>query len=107
MIKAVGGWSGFQVGMQPYETYLKEVKATPGLYRKAAVLLQNIAMGRMFKDGQHRTAFVVTKDFLEHNGGEFKEKDEVKLIRFIKDIRKFSIDEITSWLEYGSTKPPE
>lgn len=107
MIGAVGGWTGLQVGMSPYATFLKEVKATKGsIYRKAAVLLQDIAMSRMFQDGHHRTAYVVTKDFLEFNGGEFKEKDEAQRNRFIKDIRKYSVDEIASWLEYGTTQKP-
>ncbi len=36
------------------------------------------------------------------NGADFKEKDEQKIIRFIKDIRKYSIEQIESWLENGS-----
>ena len=102
LIEQVGGWSGFEVGMAPYATFLKEVKAARGIYRKGAVLMKSIATSRMFQDGHHRTAFVVTQDFLEYNGAEFKEKDLQKVSGFIKNIRTCSINEIASWLEYGS-----
>jgi len=57
--------------------------------------------GRIFKDGNHRTAFEIAKIFLEMDGKKMKITDTEKIIRFIKDIRQYNIDEIENWLENG------
>jgi death-on-curing family protein len=101
MIQRIGGWEGFEVGLEPYNYYLNEVKAAEGIYHKAAVLLKDIATSRMFQDGHHRTAYIVTKTFLEKNDVEFAEKAEQKIIKFIKGIRKYSIEEIEGWIRDG------
>ena len=101
MIQHIGGWTGFEVGLEPYHSFLKEVKAAEGIYHKAAILLKCIATSRIFQDGHHRTAYIVTKTFLEKNDSEFKEKDEQIIIRFIKDVRTYSIEEIEGWLRNG------
>jgi hypothetical protein len=36
------------------------------------------------------------------NEAELKEKDDQKIIKFIKDIRKYSIEEIEGWLKDGT-----
>jgi hypothetical protein len=36
------------------------------------------------------------------NGAEFKEKDELKIIKFMKGIRKFDIEQIEGWLKNGT-----
>ena len=102
MIERYGYWSGFDVGVEPYRHFIEEVKNAKGIYRKAATLLIRIATMRIFQDGHHRTAFEVTKAFLEMNGAEFKEKDEQKIIKYIKGIRRYSIKEIESWLVNGT-----
>ena len=102
MIKRYGYWSGFEVGIEPYHHFIEEIKNAEGIYRKAAILLKRIATSRIFQDGHHRTAFEVTKAFLEVNEAEFKEKDDQKIIKFIKDIRKHTIDDIESWLKNGA-----
>lgn len=81
MIQQIGGWTGFEVGLGPYHHFLNDVKAAEGIYRKAAILLKSIATSRIFQDGHHRTAYIVTKTFLEKNDAEFKEKDELKVIK--------------------------
>jgi hypothetical protein len=101
MINRIGGWTGFEVGLEPYKHFLKEVEKAEGIYRKAAILLKCIATSRMFQDGHHRTAYIVTRTFLEKNDAEFGEKDEQIIIRFIKDIRIYSIEEIEGWLRNG------
>ena len=102
MIRRYGYWSGFEVGLEPYHHIIEEGKNAEGIYRKAAILLKRIATSRIFQDGHHRTAFEVTKAFLEMNGAVFKEKDELKIIRFIKNIREYDIEEIEGWLKDGT-----
>jgi hypothetical protein len=101
MIRRYGYWSGFDLGLEPYHHIIEEVKAAGGICRKAAILLQRIVTTRIFQDGHHRTAFEVTKAFLEMNGASLKEKDEDRIIRFIKNIREYGIDEIERWIENG------
>ena len=102
MIKRFGGYTGFEVGPSVYRHLLDEIKKVEGIYLKAAVLLQGIAIGRIFKDGNHRTAYIVTKTFLEMNASEIKEKNDLKVIKFIKGIRNYEINQVESWLRDGA-----
>ena len=101
MIRRYGGYQGLDVGMGPYAFYVQEAVEETDIYRKAAALLVGIATGRMFQDGQHRTAQHVVEAYLELNGVRMKEEDNEKAYRFIKDVRKYDIDEIADWLENG------
>jgi len=101
LIKRYGGWLGFELGLEPYHHFIEEAKKAQGIYLKAAILLKMIATTRIFQDGHHRTAYIVTKTFLEKNDSAFKEKDERKIIRFIKDIRKYDVEQVKDWLENG------
>jgi hypothetical protein len=102
MIERYGYWSGFELGLEPYHLIVKEMKKTDSIYRKAAILLRGIVTTRIFQDGHHRTGFEVTKAFLEMNNAHMKENAEANIIKFIKDIRKYSLDEIECWLKNGS-----
>ena len=99
MIKRYGGWTGFETGLKPYHKLIEEAKRAKGVYRKAAILLRGIATSRIFQDGHHRTAFIVTKTFLEVNDVKPMQKSDPEIIKFIKDIRQHNIDEIESWLK--------
>jgi death-on-curing family protein len=101
MIRRYGGYTGFEVGIQVYHHLIEEAKMAEGIYLKAAILLQGIAIGRIFQDGNHRTAYIVTKTFLEMNDTELTEKDDLKIIKFIKDIRNYELDQVESWLKNG------
>lgn len=100
MLKEFGGFPGFERGLVVFDVILEEAKSERGIYRKAAIFLRGIVVGQIFKDGNHRTAFEVTKTFLAMNGKKIKISNTGKVIRF-KDIRQYEIDEIENWLEYG------
>ncbi len=101
MVKRYGGWLGFELGLEPYHYILEVAKKAEGIYLKAAILLKMIATTRVFQDGHHRTAYIVTKTFLEKNDVEIKERTEQEVIKFIKDIRKYDIEQVKDWLENG------
>jgi len=101
MLKKFGGHPGFDRGIEVFDGILREVKKTRGIYRKAAVLLRRLATGRIFDDGNHRTAFEVTFTFLQLNNAEMKVQNAQKIIRFIKNILFYNIDEIEAWLKNG------
>jgi death-on-curing protein len=102
MIRRFGGRFGFERGIEVYDFVVKEVKGTRGsLYRKAAVFLKLMVNARIFGDGNHRTAFATTDVFLRMNGAEIRTSNQQEIIRFIKDIKTYSIDEIEVWLRNG------
>lgn len=101
MLKKYGGYPGFAIGIEAFKHILGEVKSTKGIYRKAAILLRKLVTVRIFQNGQHRTAFEVTKTFLEMNDAKMKIQDKKEIIKFIKDIRYYDIDEIEAWLRDG------
>ena len=102
MIERYGYWSGFELGLEPYHLIVAEMKKAEGIYRKAAILLRGIVTTRIFQDGHYRTGFEVTKAFLEMNNAQMKENVEVNIIKFIKGIRKYSVDDVECWLRNGS-----
>ena len=94
--------SGIERGIGQFDLVLAEVKASRGsVYRKAAMLLQRMVNVRIFQDGNHRTAYEVADTFLRMNGKRIKIADQQKVIRLIKDIKQYSIEQIASWLENG------
>jgi prophage maintenance system killer protein len=101
LLKKYGGYPGFNVGIEVFKYILKEVKSTRGIYRKAAILLRKLVATQIFQNGHHRTAFEVTKIFLEMNDAEIKIQGTKKIIKFIKNILYYNIDEIEAWLRDG------
>ena len=104
MLKKYGGWLGFERGIIVFKSILAEAKAAKGIYRKAAILLRGIGTRRIFKDGNHRTAQALTETFLEMNNMQMKIQDSKEIIKFIKGILHYDIDEIEEWLKHGTTK---
>jgi len=101
MIEKYGGRLGFERGIEAFKHILADVKVAKGIYRKATILLRRLVTGRIFKDGNHRTAQAVTMLFLEMNDVSMNVQDSEKIIRFIKGILFYSIDEIEAWLKDG------
>lgn len=101
VLERFGGHSGFERGLGCLAAVLDRVKAEEGLYRKAAVLLRELVACRIFADGNHRTAYEVVKTFLAMNDGRMEEADLREVIRFIKNVYSYSVDEIEAWLRLG------
>lgn len=102
ILKKYGGYPGFERGIEPLSLVLAEVKADRGsVYRKAAILIQRMVNIRIFQDGNHRTAFEVTDTFLRMNGEGIKIPDKQKVIRLIKSVKQYNVEQIEGWLESG------
>ncbi len=101
MLERFGGHGGFERGIGVFDFILQRVKAESGLYRQAAVLLRELVSCRIFADGNHRTAFEVTKTFLEMNGGMLVSENLADVVRFIKSLNSYNVEEIEKWLKYG------
>ena len=72
---------------------MEEVEKAEGFHCKAAVLLRRLRTANIFEDGNKRTAYAVTKTFLELSGESWKIPPE-KTYRFTVDILSFNLDEI-------------
>jgi len=102
VMKEFGGYIGFERGIGVFKDIIAEVKSARGIYRKAAILLRRMIERRIFKDGNHRTAYVITKMFLEMNNRKMRIQNLEKIIKFIKDVWYYEIDEIERWLKDGT-----
>jgi len=74
------------------------------VYGKAAFLLRKLIVDHVFRDGQHRTAFVVAVDFLRKNGGDIYYADYQKARSFLKSIRAYDVEQITQWIRHGDLR---
>jgi death-on-curing family protein len=106
MLKKYGGWQGYECGIDVYSHILDEAKKAKGVYSKAAVFLRKLVSGRIFVDGNHRTAQAITETFLEMNNAQMKVQETEEIIMFIKHILEYNLEEIAEWLENGTTKRP-
>lgn len=75
----------------------------PSIFAKAAVYLESLSQYHVFVDGNKRTSLVVTARFLELNGYRLV-ADNTEAERFVLHAaqKKFSLEEITQWLEKNS-----
>ena len=97
-----GGHPGFERGIDAFDHILLEARQNKGsIYRKAAVFLKGLVNARIFLDGNHRTAFVVTDTFFRMNGLKINTQNTKNVIRFIKDIKEYNIEQVEVWLEHG------
>lgn len=85
-----------------YNVILGQVKATDGIYQKAAVLLRKLSTRPcIYADGNHRLALVTVETFLRKNGLRIWTKDSLEICRLIKGIMQHNIGEIAEWLRNG------
>ena len=97
-----GGHPGFERGIDAFDSILAEAKRTRGtIHRKAAVFLKRLVDARIFLDGNHRVAFEVTDTFLRMNERRISTQNKQKIIRFIKDIKQYNVEQVEVWLEHG------
>ncbi len=77
----------------------------PGVFMKAAVLLEAIANYHIFVDGNKRTAFVATARFLAVNGYEIiaTNKDTEKTVLGVAE-KSLNVNKLSRWLKKNSRK---
>jgi len=104
MLERYGGFTGYERGIDVFDTILEDARKTEDMFRKAAIFLYDICGKRMFKDGNHRTAIVTTRTFLVKNGMNLGTNDPEKIYKFVKSIAYHSVDDIEKWIKYGSVE---
>ncbi len=77
----------------------------PGIFFKAAVLVQGIILNHPFLDGNKRTGTVSAARFLFINGYELKTTNNplVKTARLV-EAKKLSLEELSSWFKKSSKR---
>lgn len=79
---------------------LAEAEHQDGVYRRAAFLLRKLITEHIFEDGNKRTAWITTREFLESNGLQPAETGD-RVPHVLRRIRRLGVDEIARWLESG------
>lgn len=103
VLKEYGGYSGYDTGIELFQTILAEIKASEGIYMKAAVLLRRLVTNpRIYADGNHRVAQVTVETFLDENRKKMWTDDSEEICMFIKHALEYNIEQVARWLEYGS-----
>jgi len=77
------------------------MKDTGDVYEKGAILLRNIIIAHGFESGNKRTAFIVTVQFVNSNGGLVKVKNFNTVDRILRNIRRYGLEDISHWLRTG------
>jgi len=106
ILEKYGGWQGYERGINVFSYILADAKKAKGIYNKAAIFLRKLVVGRIFVDGNHRTAQAITETFLEMNNAQMKVQETEEIIRFIKHILEYDLEEIAEWLKNGTTERP-
>lgn len=76
------------------------------IYDKAAYLLKKMIKQHAFASGNRRTAFMITKHFLDSNGKEFKITDNPDYAKIMTGIREnyYTDEEIKNWIQNGKIR---
>jgi death-on-curing protein len=69
------------------------------IYMRAAHLLRNLTTEHVFEDGNKRTAWTETRQYLGRKGLEPADRDRAEGVLY--RIRRFDVEEIATWLESG------
>lgn len=84
------------------EYVIDDARKTEGdLYDKAAVLLRGLVVSHGFASGNKRTGFITMLTFLKENKARIRVKSFNKAENIIRNIRKFSSEELAIWLRKG------
>ena len=76
------------------------------VYEKAVRLFKGLITMHPFASGNRRTAFIVTKEFLQQNGAKFEIKDDPQQSKAMTGVREgyYTDQEIKEWIKHGKIK---
>jgi len=84
-----------------FKELLKEIDEYEGAYQRAAALLRKIITAHYFEDGNKRTGWLTTRQYLDDHDLAPAEREADRVEHVTKSIRVFDVDEIARWLEHG------
>jgi death-on-curing protein len=80
---------------------LTEVDKYEGEYQRAGALLRKIITAHYFEDGNKRTGWMTTREYLDDHGHVPADRAPDRVERVAKSIRSFDVNEIANWLKDG------
>lgn len=86
---------------QKLQNVVDEAQEQEDTYERGAVLLRDLITTHVFKDGNKRTAWVTTRQYLKQHGEEPAGAD-ASPERVLTRIQRFEVPEIAEWLRNGS-----
>jgi len=88
---------GFSKGIQHMIDEIEKEEAR-GLTYQAACFMKRIAVSHFFDGANHRTAFLVTLQFLTQNGANLKPEQAHAVDVFMNDIGSKDIEMVENWI---------
>ena len=79
---------------------LEGAEELSGEYQQGAFLLRKLITEHIFEDGNKRTAWVTTREYLQSADLRPAESGE-RVPHILRRIRRYDVDEIAEWLETG------
>ena len=83
------------------ERLLEDVGESDPVYPRAAHLLRSLITAHYFEDGNKRTAWLTTRNYLQHYDRDPATTDREDVVPVLKRVRAFDADELSVWLEIG------
>lgn len=80
---------------------LDEASEYDDVYLRAATLLREIAAVHIYADGNKRTAWITTIEYLDRLRIEPAEEGPEQVDRVARALSRFQVGEIAQWLETG------
>lgn len=68
-----------------------------GIYLRAATLIRDLITAHLFEDGNKRTAWLVTREYLQRAGETPPPRPDTAK-RVLRRIRRYEYGEIAAWL---------
>jgi death-on-curing protein len=87
---------------QTLENILDDIDDFDGVYLRAAGLLRRLISVHIFEDGNKRTAWTVTRLYLEDNDAEPAMRDPERVATVLRRIQRFDTHELAEWLKTGN-----
>lgn len=84
-----------------FRRLLEEVAKQDDTYERAAQLLRDLVTSHYFEDGNKRTAWIVTREYLNEHGERPAERSD-RVPHILRRVRRYDVDEIADWLRTGS-----
>ncbi|WP_276258030.1 Fic family protein [Haloglomus litoreum] len=79
---------------------LTPARTRDDLYQRAAVLLWELSSLHLFEDGNKRTAWTTTVEYLSRHNIETEHLGD-EIVQVVRRIGLFSVEELATWLETG------
>ena len=90
-----------QLPEQTLERILTDVDRHDSVYLRAAALLRDLISAHIFEDGNKRTAWTVTRLYLENHETIPAVRDPDRVAHVLRRIQRFDYRELADWLAAG------